>query len=78
VLQPPPPPRCRSSPSSGEHLHGRPLLTPDEIMRLGREQTILLVAGEPPHPLDRINYLIDKAYAGRFDPNPFHALRSAD
>jgi type IV secretory pathway TraG/TraD family ATPase VirD4 len=69
-------PSTRSK-STGEHLHGSPLLTPDEIMRLGPEQTIVLVAGEPPWLLDRINYLTDEAYAGRFDPNPFHALRPA-
>jgi hypothetical protein len=40
-------------------------------MHLGPEQTIVLVAGQPPYVLD----LTDKANAGRFDPNPFHTLR---
>jgi type IV secretory pathway TraG/TraD family ATPase VirD4 len=55
----------------------RPLPTPDEIMRLGSELAIVLVPGEPAWLLDRINYFADKAYADRFDPNPFHALQRA-
>jgi hypothetical protein len=27
--------------------------------------------------LDRVNYLTDPAYAGRFDPNPMHAPHGA-
>ncbi|MBV8091920.1 MAG: type IV secretory system conjugative DNA transfer family protein [Acetobacteraceae bacterium] len=42
--------RTRSK-STGEHLHGRPLLTPDEIMRLGPEQAIVLVTDERPYLL---------------------------
>ena len=61
-----------ASSSIGEHFQGRPLLTPDEIMRLGPTRPIVLVAGEPPYLLDRIGYLTDPAYAGRFDPNPMH------
>jgi hypothetical protein len=33
---------------------------------------------EPPYLLDRVNYLTDPAYAGRFDPNPMHAPRAAE
>jgi type IV secretory pathway TraG/TraD family ATPase VirD4 len=65
-------PGTRSS-SRGEHLHGRPLLTPDEVMRLGPTQPIVMIAGEPPYRLDRLNYLADPAYAGRFDANPVHS-----
>ena len=61
-----------ASSSIGEHFQGRPLLTPDEIMRLGPTRPIVLIAGEPPYLLDRIGYLTDPAYAGRFDPNPMH------
>jgi type IV secretory pathway TraG/TraD family ATPase VirD4 len=53
---------------SGEHRHGRPLLTPDEIMRLGPTRPIVMIAGEPPFLLDRLDYHSDSAYAGRFDP----------
>jgi type IV secretion system protein VirD4 len=70
-------PASRSS-GTGEHLHGRPLLTPDEIMRLGPTRPIVLVSGEPPYLLDRINYLADSAYAGRFDPNPMHLSLAAE
>lgn len=65
-------PGTRSS-SPGEHLHGRPLLTPDEVMRLGPAQPIVMIAGEPPYRLDRINCLADPVYPGRFDPNPMHS-----
>jgi type IV secretory pathway TraG/TraD family ATPase VirD4 len=42
------------SKSTGEHFHGRPLLTSYEIIRFGPEQTIVLAAGRPPYLLDRI------------------------
>jgi type IV secretion system protein VirD4 len=67
-----------TSTSIGEHFQGRPLLTPDEIMRLGPAKAIVLIAGEPPWLLDRVNYLTDPAYAGRFDPNPMHMPRAAE
>jgi type IV secretion system protein VirD4 len=67
-----------TSSSLGEHFQGRSLLTPDEIMRLGPTRPIILIAGEPPYLLDRVNYLTDPAYAGRFDPNPMHAPRAAE
>jgi type IV secretory pathway TraG/TraD family ATPase VirD4 len=67
-----------ASSSLGEHFQGRSLLTPDEIMRLGPTRPIILIAGEPPYLLDRVNYLTDPAYAGRFDPNPMHAPRAAE
>jgi len=46
-------------------------------MRLGPAQPIVMIAGEPPYRLDRINYLADPAYAGRFDPNPMHTTGAA-
>jgi type IV secretory pathway TraG/TraD family ATPase VirD4 len=61
-----------STAGSGEHRHGRPLLTPDEIMRLGPARPIVMIAGEPPYLLDRLDYRTDPAFAGRFDPNPMH------
>jgi type IV secretion system protein VirD4 len=65
------------SSSTGEHVHGRPLLTPDEVMRLGPTRPIVLTAGEPPYLLDRPSYLTDPAYTGRFDPNPMHTPQAA-
>jgi type IV secretion system protein VirD4 len=47
-------------------------------MRLGPAKAIVLIAGEPPWLLDRVNYLTDPAYAGRFDPNPMHMPRAAE
>jgi type IV secretion system protein VirD4 len=61
-----------SSSGTGEHLQGRSLLTPDEVMRLGPTRPIVLVSGEPPYLLNRVSYLTDPAYACRFDANPLH------
>jgi hypothetical protein len=46
-------------------------------MRLGPARPIVMIAGEPPWLLDRINYLTDPAYTGRFDPNPMHLPAAA-
>ena len=64
--------RGKSSGSS-QQFAGRELLTPDEVMRLGPEKPIVLVKGEYPYLLDRLNYLADPEYAGRFDANPYHS-----
>ena len=60
-----------SSAGAAQQFAGRELLTPDEVMREPR--AIVLVAGEPPWLLDRINYLTDPEYRGAFDANPYHA-----
>jgi type IV secretion system protein VirD4 len=65
--------RFGQSVSQGAHLQGRVLLTPDEVLRLGPEKPIVLPSGETPYLLERINYLTDRPYAGRFDENPMHA-----
>jgi type IV secretory pathway TraG/TraD family ATPase VirD4 len=62
-----------NSTSTGEHLQGRSLLTPDEVLRLGPEKPIVMIPGEAPYLLERINYLSDSPYVGRFDENPMHA-----
>ena len=55
-----------------QHLTARALLTPDEVMRLG-PVPIVLINGEPPYLLRRLNYLEDPEYRGLAAPNPFHA-----
>ena len=60
------------SAATGEHIQGRFLLTPDEVMRLGAARPIVMIAGEPPFLLDRLDYRSDPACAGRADPNPMH------
>ncbi|EOT6071651.1 type IV secretory system conjugative DNA transfer family protein [Escherichia coli] len=64
--------RGKSSGTS-QQFTGRELLTPDEVMRLGPEKPIVLVKGEYPYLLDRLNYLVDSEYRGRFDANPYHS-----
>ena len=58
----------------GEHRHGRPLLTPDEIMRLGPARPIVIISGEPPFLLDRLDYRPDLALRWLRRPQP-DALR---
>lgn len=64
--------RGKSSGKS-QQFTGRHLLTPDEVMRLGPEKPIVLVKGEFPYQLTRLNYLVDAEYAGKADPNPYHS-----
>jgi hypothetical protein len=47
-------------------------------MWLGPTRPIVLVSGEPPYLLDRLNYLTYSAYAGRFDANPLHLSHAAE
>lgn len=47
-------------------------------MRLGPTRPIVLVSGEPPYLLDRINYLTAPTYVGRFDANPLHLSQAAE
>lgn len=61
------------SAGSSQQFTGRHLLTPDEVMRLGPERPIVLVKGEYPYQLTRLNYLIDSEYVGKADPNPYHS-----
>lgn len=56
---------------SSQHYTGRALLTPDEIMRLG-PRPIVLINGEPPYLLDRLDYRTDPEYRGQADGNPYH------
>jgi type IV secretory pathway TraG/TraD family ATPase VirD4 len=60
------------SSSSSEHRHSRPMLSPDEVMRMGSHRPIILIGGERPYLLNRLNYLQDKAYQGVAEKNPFH------
>ena len=59
-----------SSSGTGEHLQGRALLTPDEVMRLGPARPIVLVSAEPSYLLDRLSYLTDPAYVSRRAVSP--------
>ena len=52
---------------------GRALLTPDEVMRLGPENPIVLISGEAPYLLRRLNYLSDAEYQGKYRANPYHS-----
>lgn len=61
-----------SSTSDSQHYHGRNLLTPDEVIRLGPQQPLVFVPGEPPYKLRRLDYLSDPAYSAKAQPNPYH------
>ena len=62
-----------SSSSSTSRQHAaRALLTPTELMSLGAETPIVLLRGEPPYKLERLNYLTDPLYAGKAAANPYY------
>lgn len=48
----------------------RPLLMPQEIMRLPRYKELLLLQGAEPVLADRVRYFADKEFTGLFDLNP--------
>jgi len=51
---------------------GRPLLMPDEIMRMDQRRELLFLTGYAPLLVDRVNYLRDPEFAARFGSNPLH------
>ncbi|MGS0943773.1 type IV secretory system conjugative DNA transfer family protein (plasmid) [Pseudomonas luteola] len=61
------------STGSSQQMAGRDLLTPDEVMQLGPTRPIVLVRGERPYQLVRMNYLTDAEFVGLADPNPYHS-----
>jgi type IV secretion system protein VirD4 len=48
----------------------RPLLMPQEILRLPPGQELLFLQGKPPILADRVRYFADKEFVGMFDRNP--------
>jgi type IV secretion system protein VirD4 len=59
--------------SQAQAFTARALLTADEVRRLPGDRAIAFVRGEPAYLLQRLNYLADPEYSGRFDGNPYHA-----
>ncbi|MFC1610278.1 type IV secretory system conjugative DNA transfer family protein [Myxococcota bacterium] len=55
--------------------HGRALLTPDEVRRLGNEDVIVLQGGSPPFRLRRLDYRTDSEFRGRYGGNPMYGGR---
>ncbi len=51
--------------SESEQEHGRPLLTPDEILRLPYEDALLLVGGVPPYRGRKLMYYLDARFRDR-------------
>ncbi len=49
---------------------GRPLLLPQEIMRLDSGKELILLNGKPPVLADRIIYYADREFLGLADSNP--------
>ena len=57
--------RITSSASSGATETARPLVTPDELRRLGAGDQLLLVRGEDPVLARRIAYYADREFGPR-------------
>lgn len=51
--------------SESEQEHARPLLTPDEILRLPYEDALLLVGGAAPYRAKKVMYFLDPRFRGR-------------
>lgn len=51
---------------------GRSLISPDEVMRLRGDETIIFSRAEKPYKITRLNYLEDADFQGKFNPNPMH------
>jgi len=61
---------------AGEQETGRPLLTPDEAMRLPNDAALIFVAGHPPIYGQKIRYYQDPVFSERATiPPPQHADR---
>lgn len=58
--------------SINEHISGRLLLTPDEIMNMGKKACLVLTRGERPHKLMRVVYYEDANFASKAAPNPYY------
>jgi len=50
----------------------RRLLLPDEVRRLAPKRQLLFPKGAAPLFVERLNYLVDKEFAGMADPNPLY------
>ena len=53
-------------------LFGRELLNPSEGIQLGRGGAVIIESGQRPIQLERLNYLNDSEYKGKYDDNPMH------
>jgi type IV secretion system protein VirD4 len=51
--------------TASEQDTARPLLTPDEVMRLPAEDALVFVAGHPPIYGKRIRYYVDPVFGAR-------------
>jgi type IV secretion system protein VirD4 len=51
--------------SESEQEFARPLLTPDEVLRLPFDEAILLVSGMAPYRAKKLMYYLDRQFSGR-------------
>ena len=62
-----------STESTSTSAHGRPLMMPDEIRRMQSDRAIVLIQGQPPYLLRKLNYLTDPDFAGQAAQNPMYS-----
>jgi type IV secretion system protein VirD4 len=55
----------------------RPLITPDEVLRLGNEVMLVIAKGHYPIMCGRMDYRTQPEYKGKFEENPFHKNKKA-
>lgn len=54
--------------SEGEQEFARPLLTPDEVLRLPFDHAILMVGGQPAYRAKKVMFYLDPRFSVRVDP----------
>ena len=59
--------------SEGHAVIGRPLMTPDELMRLPASDQVLFLPGHAPVRAEKLTYYRMPEFAGLFDANPMLA-----
>jgi type IV secretion system protein VirD4 len=64
-----PPSQWRATHGSSTHLNltQRPLMTPDEVMRMEGDQLLILRPGQPPIAARKVRYFAEVEFAGLFD-----------
>ena len=66
-----------SSSGTSTMFHGRPLLMPDEIRRMGTHAVLVFEQGQPPFLLDRLDYRQDLRRAPLAGANPMYEVVQA-
>ena len=59
--------RAKHTRSTSTQVSARNLMNPDEIMRMGPDEQLLLIQGKDPLRVQKIRYYDQREFAGSFD-----------